>query len=88
MKAQSSFFGFSEVTLLPVRNFDLVLKVLPLENKMKNSNHAKPVVYSAMVMVILLYFIFGTTGYIVYGSNIEASITLNLKSSTRLGAAM
>ena len=62
--------------------------MLPLENKMKNPSQAKPVVFGAMVIVTLLYFSFGTTGYIVYGEDIEASITLNLKSSTRLWAAM
>ena len=66
----------------------ILVQVLPLENKMKTPEKAKPVVYSAMVIVTLLYFIFGTTGYIVYGSSIEASITLNLKSNTRLWAAM
>ena len=55
---------------------------------MKTPEHAKPVVYGAMVLVTLLYFVFGTAGYIVYGSAIEASITLNLKSSTWLWAAM
>lgn len=62
--------------------------MLPLENKMKTPQYAKPVVFGAMVLVTLLYFSFGTMGYIVYGASIQPSITLNLKSSTRLWASM
>ena len=53
---------------------------------MKNPGHAKPVIYGAMVIVILLYVIFGTLGYIVYGNSIKSSITLNLISNN-IGAA-
>lgn len=62
--------------------------MLPLENKMRNPSHAKPVIYGAMVVVILLYVVFGTVGYLVYGSSIESSITLNLKSEYNIGATM
>lgn len=65
----------------------LVYKVLPMENKMKNPTHAKPVIYGAMVIVTLLYTVFGTVGYLVYGNNIKSSITLNL-SSPETAAAM
>ena len=55
---------------------------------MKKPEQARSVVYKAMVVVTLLYFSFGTIGYIVYGNNIKASITLNLHSSMRLWASM
>lgn len=55
---------------------------------MKTPGQAKSVVTKAMILVTLLYFVFGTTGYIVYGKDIEASITLNLHSSMRLWASM
>lgn len=64
------------------------IQVLPLENKMKTPKSAKSVVYKAMIIVTLLYFVFGTTGYVVYGDALLGSITLNLKSSTRLWASM
>ena len=39
------------------------------------------VVYSAMIVTIALYTSFGALGYLVYGGDIESSITLNLRSS-------
>ena len=45
---------------------------------MKTPQHAKWVIYVAMTMVTLLYTSFGLFGYLVYGDNIQASITLNL----------
>lgn len=53
---------------------------------MKTPSHAKPVIYGAMTIVTILYTVFGTIGYIVYGNNIQSSITLNLKSDN-IGAA-
>ena len=47
---------------------------------MEKPQHAKPVIYGAMVIVTLLYIIFGTVGYLVYGNDVLSSITLNLKS--------
>ncbi len=54
---------------------------------MKKSSHAKPVISSAMVVVVLLYLSFGTLGYMVYGDDIKPSITLNLESKTRIWAS-
>ena len=39
------------------------------------------VVYSAMIVTIALYASFGALGYLVYGGDIQSSITLNLRSS-------
>ena len=47
---------------------------------MKTPKDALSVIAYTMVIVILLYVGFGVLGYIVYGSTIEGSITLNLKS--------
>ena len=47
---------------------------------MRNPSNAKPVIYGAMIIVTLLYTVFGTMGYLVYGSEIKSSITLNLHS--------
>ena len=54
--------------------------VLPLENKMHKQQHAIRVVVLGMTMVTSLYVVFGVLGYLTYGSDIEASITLNLRS--------
>ena len=55
-------------------------QVLPMENKMKNPSNANSVIFGAMIIVTLLYTVFGTMGYLVYGSDIKSSITLNLHS--------
>ena len=47
---------------------------------MNHPKRAKPIIFAAMMIVILLYVIFGTMGYIVYGNDIKSSITLNLES--------
>ena len=62
-------------------------QILPLENKMKHPHHAKWVILGGMTLVIILYVIFAILGYLVYGNAILASITLNLRSKERIGAA-
>ena len=47
---------------------------------MKTPQDAPRVLTFTMVGIILLYVIFGVLGYIVYGEEIEGSITLNLVS--------
>ena len=54
--------------------------VLALENKMHRPQHAIRVVVLGMTMLTSLFVMFGVLGYLTYGSDIEASITLNLRS--------
>lgn len=60
--------------------FEGIGVVLPLENKMRYPEHAVRVVGVGMTVVVLLYMTFGMLGYLTFGDDIEASITLNLKS--------
>lgn len=66
--------------------FEGIGMVLPLENKMKKPEHYRRIVIAAMTVVTLLYTSFAAMGYIVYGNEIEGSITLNLSSIFRIGA--
>ena len=45
---------------------------------MKRPEHAKPVIYLGMGVVTVLNVVFGLVGYLVYGSDIQGSVTLNL----------
>ena len=54
------------------------VQVLPLENKMKNPKLAKPVIYTGMAVVVVLFCSFSLMGYLVYGNSIQASVPLNL----------
>ena len=58
-------------------------QVLPLENKMKNPHHFKRIIILGMAVIVSTYSVFGCLGYLVYGSDICPSITLNL-TSTRI----
>lgn len=53
-------------------------QVLPLKNQMKHPQQFSFVLYLAMSLVIILYISLGTLGYMKFGSNTQASITLNL----------
>ena len=48
---------------------------------MKNPHHFKQIVISGMMLIISIYVLFGLLGYLVYGSDICPSITLNLGSA-------
>ena len=63
-------------------------QVLPLENKMKTPQKAKSMVLWAMIIVTLLYVMFGTMGYLVYGNSVKHYVIFHLSSSTRLWASM
>lgn len=62
----------------------ILLKVLPLENKIKNPSHFSGVVYLAMGSITVLYAVFGTLGYLAFGDDIDDSITLNLPGDKHL----
>ena len=66
-------------------NFDMK-QILPLENKMKRHEDALKVIFFSMMVVTMLFTLFGVVGYVVYGSDIRASITLNLISSDAVEA--
>ncbi|KAI4541042.1 hypothetical protein MG293_008184 [Ovis ammon polii] len=58
--------------------FQYIMQVLPLKNQMKHPQQFSFVLYLGMSLVIVLYICLGTLGYMKFGSNTQASITLNL----------
>nr|XP_015307645.1 PREDICTED: proton-coupled amino acid transporter 2 isoform X3 [Macaca fascicularis]XP_028705680.1 proton-coupled amino acid transporter 2 isoform X3 [Macaca mulatta] len=55
-----------------------ITQVLPLENKMKNARHFPAILSLGMSIVTSLYISIGTLGYLRFGDDIKASISLNL----------
>ena len=49
-----------------------------LQNKMQNKENFKVVLVVTQILVTTLYFLFGVTGYLAFGSKTKPSVTLNL----------
>lgn len=45
---------------------------------MKQPDKAKHVIYGGMSMITVMYAIFGLVGYLVYGDEVNGSVTLSL----------
>lgn len=58
-----------------------------MENRMKRPRHAKAVFSVTLSIVSVMYALFATFGYLVYGTGLKGSITLNLNSDS-IGAKM
>ncbi|XP_012513676.1 PREDICTED: proton-coupled amino acid transporter 2-like [Propithecus coquereli] len=55
-----------------------IAQVLPLENKMEDARHFPVILPLGLSIVIALYTSIGALGYLRFGDDIKASITLNL----------
>ncbi|GIY74761.1 hypothetical protein CDAR_611261 [Caerostris darwini] len=59
-------------------SFEGIGVVLPVENQMKKKRSFKCILIGAMTAVTVMYIVFGSVGYVKYGSDVEPSITFNL----------
>ncbi|XP_074147944.1 proton-coupled amino acid transporter 1-like isoform X1 [Sminthopsis crassicaudata] len=72
LKTYALFFGTA------VFSFESIGVVLPLENQMKKKEHFPFILYTGMSVVTVAYVILACLGYLKFGADTQASITLNL----------
>ncbi|KAM9252875.1 proton-coupled amino acid transporter 2 [Dugong dugon] len=59
-------------------SFESIGVVLPLENNMKDARRFPAILSLGMFIITTLYVVIGALGYLKFGDDIKASITLNL----------
>ncbi|KAG7396861.1 hypothetical protein PHYBOEH_001618 [Phytophthora boehmeriae] len=64
--------------------FEGVGMALPLENAMQNKRNFLPILVSTVVIITSLYATFGICGYLAFGNETNAVITLNFEGSDGL----
>uniref|UniRef100_A0A8C9ANC6 Solute carrier family 36 member 2 n=1 Tax=Prolemur simus TaxID=1328070 RepID=A0A8C9ANC6_PROSS len=71
-KTYPLFFGTA------IFSFESIGVVLPLENKMEDAHHFPVILSLGISIITLLYTSIGALGYLRFGDDIKASITLNM----------
>ncbi|CEG48099.1 amino acid auxin permease family [Plasmopara halstedii] len=75
LSAVPFFFGVASYC------FEGVGMVLPLENSMRYKENFQPILVCTIVIITSLYATFGVCGYLAFGDETDAVITLNVEGS-------